>query len=221
MISLKYSLLKGPFSLNYGQTFYMCIENTLAYRNLIQDILGDWEDFGLFEGEKEVKAKDVALVDQVFLLDMNERTILNRVYKELEALMEDEFNYLRTRELEAYLQKEIEDLIHESDLPLEITEDLHLVNFLKAMNIQVREDGESFVEKIIDYINISIKLLGKKIFIFINLSQFLIEEELEIIRDHINQQQVLLVSIESYYSGKTNLEGAKNLVIDGDFSRLI
>lgn len=96
-------------------------------------------------------------------------------------------------------------------------DDIDFSNLLKSLKIRV-EDNEVFLEKILDLIKIYTLMFGYKLIVFINLKEFVSEEELSEIYKYCNYNKINIMLIENFQ--KNPLPNEKIIIIDDDLCEI-
>lgn len=201
------------------------IENTLFFvkfiRELINQINGDDGLFVLSENNKEISvSKSLDIITDLFSLDVNSKKFINSIYSQLVENSIRENYYDKTNILKTLIFEYLEDLIYEIDIPLVYeNESLELTSVFKSVKLKVEDETTSLLEKIIHYIGISKEISKIRCYIFINLKQFLIFNELEKLYQYCNYNKINLLLIESCFV-EVKHENEKHYVIDKDLCEI-
>lgn len=90
------------------------------------------------------------------------------------------------------------DLLLKSDFNLTIDGGLDLHPVLKSFGVKIEDIDESLVEKLIDFVSLVSKLkIATPVIAFLNLQQFLDQQELKSLLDHSMSLNVMLLLLES------------------------
>ena len=81
---------------------------------------------------------------------------------------------------------------------------------LKCFDIHLQEPTGTFVERMVGYISVLSKLLGKRIFIFVGCSGYIEDEAFECLKKHIGYEDVAVIYVES---AQNLLKSVKNQYI--------
>ena len=85
-----------------------------------------------------------------------------------------------------------------SDFNLTIDGGLDLHSVLKSFCVKIEDIDESLVEKLIDFVSLVSKLkIATPVIAFLNLQQFLDQQELKSLLDHSMSLNVMLLLLES------------------------
>lgn len=174
-------------------------------------ILGD--DSKLYSIDKHAE-----IITDIFNISVNERKIINKLYKKLELISEEKFQE-ETNHILNLIRDLIENLNTESDFSLDYDEEKGFSELLKLFGVQIHEDYADLLEKIINFIDVNVDLLATKLFCFINLSLFLTNEELSLLYRHIKLNEIGVLFIESSYGKKITDETV--IIIDKDQCEIV
>lgn len=158
---------------------------------------GELSDFTFWNGTTQLQPSKIGeLLLSAFSFELADRKILSLLYKKLQNnFLNGEFivgfNAINTQ-IGAFLQS----LCQTVDFSLDYSE-LVLEDLFKACNIKPAKTYESFLEKLICYINIFTELKNIQFFIFIGLKDILSDENLTLLYRHCALQKVGLLLIES------------------------
>lgn len=201
---------------------YVIIENHKLFRTMIeelkQQVLNGTGKYILSNGNDDIDlhSKSKLIIDP-FELEINKSSSLKNVYNDLKDISEGELFYERTLEIQNEMNQFLSELINEYELELEYDSKLDILKFMKAIDLKIVGEDESFLDKIVIYMKSANTLLGIKYFFFANLSTYLEEEEIEEFRKECeyNEHTVVLIENKSYNSMK------EITLIDNDLCRVI
>ena len=148
----------------------LIVENKEKFVEFIQEIIkqieGEYGKFSLFEENTELKINDkIDIIKDIFILNLNNKKVLNKVYHELEKLSVDAEFLLETKNMENSLLKYIYYLIENYDYPLEIIEEIDLKEIFKLFSVKLSLCFSNKIEEILEYIDLVSKIFKKEIFI--------------------------------------------------------
>ncbi len=179
----------------------LIIENPSEFYKTVMSfrsqILGEEGDFSFYEdGEKMSVSKWGEILVNPFDFDINEKRILNLLYKKAEK------NFLQSgliTELSEIITKSeifFNELSYTFSFDLEY-ETLSLLDVMKAGNVKIKTEYEGVLEKVISYVNVLIELKNIKFFIFVNIKSILRDDDLAELYRHCEMEKVALLLIES------------------------
>jgi len=178
----------------------LIIENMKYFSEIIQELLiqinGDEGRFVFSQKGEEVPLKSNAeLIIDFFSIDCNQRKMLTKLYSQMDEIAHDEELIEDTLILKSELHRLIFMIEDRLNMKVACDERISIEAVLKAVNIRFDVDELSISEKIIEYMEISSKILKTKLFIFVNLKAYLLPEELDLLFEQIiyNKYNVLII----------------------------
>lgn len=200
--------------------FSLIIENKKLYRkvieNLINNISIDDGNIILSENNKLiVPEKEIFVFSDYFNFDVN-KFVLNKYYKELKNLSENEF-FDETVEIKETLRNYVTKLI-ENEYSVKLEEDLDISQILKAFGIKFQRN-EDLLLNLFEWIKILNELLGYEIFFFINLENFLSDDELVEFSKFILYNKYKVVFLENFNRNKL-FDDDNLIIIDNDLCEI-
>lgn len=192
--------LDTPLILSEDCVQLLIIENPSEFYNTVFELDGQFdgkEGNFVFSSEGQIisAAKNGVMVSDFFHFDLNDKKILNLLYKKIEGSVVSE-KTLEFNELTAKTVGFLEDVSFLMPFELEYDEP-QIQDYLKAAGVKFQKDYDSLEEKIICYINALIELKNCEFFIFVNLKSVLNDQKLQQIYDHCRAEQVGLLLIEN------------------------
>ena len=91
---------------------------------------------------------------------------------------------------------------------------MQIGSIIKAAGVEICDDYESLGEKLIDYFQLVNELLGRKLFVTLNLRSFFTAKEAQLFMKTVASHQFDVIMIESFEHQR--LEEEKRLIIDAD-----
>lgn len=200
--------------------FSLIIENKRVYRKIIEDLVNNSniEDGNIILSKNNkliIPEKEIFVFLDYFNFDIN-KLVLNKYYKELKNLSENEF-LNETLEIKEILKDYINKLI-ENNYSLKFEDDLDVSQILKAFSIKF-ERSENLLLNLFEWIKILNEILGYEIFFFINLENFLSEDELLEFFKFILYNKYRVVFLENFYRNKLS-DDEKLIIIDNDLCEI-
>ena len=197
---------------------FIIVENPIIKRTLVEDI---WKQTKGLEGSSIISekgrellfTKHIELVLNPLNIDFNSRKIKTKLLQESkEILMEFEqhlFISVKTKTMELF-----EKIIEKMPYPLEYKTQIDPEDYLKIGDIHIVPEETDFLERLISYMKIMQQACNVKVFILVDLYDYLERSELmEIIKSSI-YCDITLLFIESKECG--NLEKKYTTIIDSD-----
>ena len=200
--------------------FSLIVENKRAYRKIIEDLVNNSniedEDIILSKNTKLVMPeKEIFIFSDYFNFDIN-KFVLNKYYKELKNLSENEF-LNETLEIKEILKDYINKLI-ENNYSLKFEDDLDISQILKAFSIKF-ERSEDLLLNLFEWLKILNEILGYEIFFFINIENFLSEDELLEFSKFIVYNKYKVVFLENFHRNKLS-DDDNLIIIDNDLCEI-
>lgn len=177
----------------------LIVENPAEFYSMVSDLDSQFDGGeGLFvfsrNGQMIDPVKCGAMVSDVFHFDLNDKKILNLLYKRLERVAFGEqlplFNRLTTSTVSF-----LEELSFSTPFLLEYDEP-QPTDYFKSAGLKFPKNHDSLVEKVVCYVNVLIELKKCDFFVFVNLQSVLSVDALQQFYAHCQQEQVGLLLIE-------------------------
>ena len=202
----------------------LIVENKEKFVEFIQEIIkqieGEYGKFSLFEENTELKINDkIDIIKDIFILNLNNKKVLNKVYHELEKLSVDAEFLLETKNMENSLLKYIYYLIENYDYPLEIIEEIDLKEIFKLFSVKLSLCFSNKIEEILEYIDLVSKIFKKEIFILINFHIFLEKKDIVALYRECFYKKIKLLFVENQKPDIINNE-EKLFIIDNDLCEI-
>lgn len=200
--------------------FSLIIENKKLYRKVIEDLINNIsiDDGNIILSENNkliVPEKEIFVFSDYFNFDVN-KFVLNKYYKELKNLSENEF-FDETVEIKETLRNYVTKLI-ENEYSVKLEEDLDISQILKAFGIKFQRN-EDLLLNLFEWIKILNELLGYEIFFFINLENFLSDDELVEFSKFILYNKYKVVFLENFNRNKL-FDDDNLIIIDNDLCEI-
>lgn len=149
--------------------------------------------------------KNVELIFNPFKMGFQNKKLIGRLQEELTASAQDleEETALLLSQLNAFAGR----LALDSVYPLSFSGMQSVSQLIKSLDFSVDSKDLSVPEQILEYMKLCRELLGKRLFVFVNLKCFLDAEELERFYQSVFYEKYSLLLLESaqgkYISGET------------------
>lgn len=168
---------------------------------------------------KELSFKKYAeLIIDPFTLDPNNAKILKKLYEKIIDNSSNEELYEKRLVFENILKDYIEEIVFLSDYEL-LYDSLDYQNIFKAVNLHINTEANNLTSMIIDYMRISSDLTGTKLFIFVNLDNFLTDADLIELQNFICYNNITVFCLQNQL--KRELIKNENLrIIDEDLCEI-
>lgn len=200
--------------------FSLIIENKKLYRKIIEDLINNIsiDDGNIILSKNNkliVPEKEIFVFSDYFNFDVN-KFVLNRYYKELKNLSENDF-FDETVEIKEVLRNYITKLV-ENEYSIKLEEDLDISQILKAFGVKFQRN-EDLLLNLFEWIKILNELLGYEIFFFINLENFLSNDELVEFSKFILYNKYRVVFLENFNRNKL-FDDDNLIIIDNDLCEI-
>ena len=215
-MKLIYNLLNDGYELSRENLNFLVIENVKEFRNISNDLLVGRTQITFFEDLEEIK--DIDVIVSPLIIDFNDKKILNKILSELQGYAEDEINYLDYLEINGSNIRFLNNIIFQSDFPIEIDLTPDIKTLFKAYGFHIKTYYESDIEKLVDYLELVIMCFKYKIIITYNLMLYFSEEDIKYIYDFIERHDIIILDLETR-DFILNLPH-KKLLFDNDLCRV-
>ena len=200
--------------------FSLIIENKKLYRKIIEDLINNIsiDDGNIILSKNNkliVPEKEIFVFSDYFNFYVN-KFVLNKYYKELKNLSENDF-LDETIEIKEILRNYVTKLV-ENEYSIKLEEDLDISQILKAFGIKFQRN-EDLLLNLFEWIKILNELLGYEIFFFINLENFLSDDELVEFSKFILYNKYKVVFLENFNRNKL-FDDDNLIIIDNDLCEI-
>lgn len=200
--------------------FSLIIENKKLYRKVIEDLINNIsiDDGNIILSKNNkliVPEKEIFVFSDYFNFDVN-KFVLNKYYKELKNLSENEF-FDETVEIKEVLRNYVTKLV-ENEYSIKLEEDLDISQILKVFGVKFQRN-EDLLLNLFEWIKILNELLGYEIFFFINLENFLSDDELVEFSKFILYNKYRVVFLENFNRNKL-FDDDNLIIIDNDLCEI-
>ena len=200
--------------------FSLIIENKKLYRKIIEDLINNTsiDDGNIILSKNNkliVPEKEIFVFSDYFNFDIN-KFVLNKYYKELKNLSENDF-FDETLEIKEVLRDYVTKLV-ENEYSIKLEEDLDISQILKAFGVKFQRN-EDLLLNLFEWIKILNELLGYEIFFFINLENFLSDDELVEFSKFILYNKHRVVFLENFNRNKL-FDDDNLIIIDNDLCEI-
>ncbi len=180
---------------------------------------GTDNDFVISDDDKIISMnKDMQVILEPISLDINDKKFISKLYSHLYKVAYNENNFLNTQSIISQIKSYITKLDFEEDIMIDVEDDLDINTLFKAIGVKMYTSGDSMLENIINYIKISNRLLGKKIFTFVNLRAYLSKEEFTDLLYELSYYHIYLFLIENVE--RDCVPNMKRYIIDRDYCEI-
>ena len=201
----------------------LVIENIELFRIVVEDInkerLKEVNGFKLYnDNYEEIDInKNIILINNLILLDLNERVILNSLYKEVkEEIM---VNYYKEFDkLEKDINEFIKNAIFNNNYNLTYDCSLNIEDLLKISSLKFNQE-DNIVDKFLSYLDLVKDYLKIKTIILINSRNYFTDEEYKNLFEEVQRKDISLLFIENY-NNRVSFPNEKLYIIDNNLCEL-
>ena len=192
----------------------LLVDTVTELKRQIEGAEGQW---ALSEGSTVFDMKkSCEMILDPFSLQVNNRKMLNALYDNLE----DEFfqgeGLLHWNECCSHIYTCLERIAAVSEYDLSYIDDIQFKDFLKFGNMEFRVDNRGFLEQLMDYFDLSSRVLKIKLFICVNLKSFLSQEQLVYLWEECCYKKYQLLLLEGAGGANRRLKGERLVIVDND-----
>ncbi len=211
-------LFTGEINIETDCITELIIENpNIMYRfinQLYNSINGEEEDLVLSNDNNILKtSKNIELVTTFIPFDINEKRLITKINALLEKEAVNELHYYETMNLLASIEKYINYL--SEVLPCNIDySSINISSLIKMCGVSIADDSLSVIERIYNYMNLVRDLLGEKIFVFVNMHSFFINNDIQSFVDTVTSHKFYTLLIDS--NEYDNIKKVRRIIIDKD-----
>lgn len=198
---------------------FVVIENQRLFTAVLTDISNQMSgicgDAVLSDNSTPVDiSKKMEMISSFISFDINRKTLINKLLKKIEGVMNDENNYLKTKELVAYNTSYLNSIIDNIDFSVDYITDFDLSSILKSVNIKFSTDFSSLGEMLIEYMLNVVKLEGDKCFLLVNLADYLNDEQRNTFCHNVlyNKLSAVIIGARDFEVG----DYERKIIIDSD-----
>jgi len=218
-LKISHPLFSTPFLLKEEAANVIIIENGALFFSLMQEFskqcTGEDGSFILSDSFSELPfSKYVDFVGDIFTFSINERKLSSKLISRISEKALDDEHFASTAEILSAMEKYMLDLISDFDVSVHLENSVDIAMLLKAVPVSVSDPGATLPEKICNYAKINFEFFGKSIFTFVNLKQFVSEEDLLEIYKFFRYEKLSLLLFEGYQ--KSIFRDEHILIIDKD-----
>ncbi len=158
-------------------------------------------------------AKSVELISTFLPFEINEKRLISKIYSILEKEAINEIHYNETMGLLSKIEQFMDELAFTLPFTVEYS-GLNVLALIKMCGLQLVDDSQSEIEKVINHMELIEYLLGEKLFIFVNMRSFFNDLDMQNFVDTVSMRkyQTLFIEGREY----PLLQGVERLIIDHD-----
>ena len=202
--------------------------NTLVIENqrLMFDLLTDIEQqLSGYDGKTVLSdnnkilsiSKQLELLTQFIPFEINRKNLISKISAELEKNAVCSEKYEHTAELLRMLEEYLSDLAFDLRADINFSK-INIGAIIKAASPEILDDYDSLSEKIIDYMELVTDFDRQKLFITVNLRNYVTDEETESFMRTVLSHRLHILMIESHEYFR--LPSENRVVIDCDLCEI-
>lgn len=210
-----YELLDSSYDVDYGEFHNIVIENINEFRKVVSNI-NNQEYIQIYDEDKLIT--NYIVISDIFNIDFNDKKIINKIFKDFEKLSQNDMNYEKTKEIDSKIRNYLLEIFEDTDYPVELKDDCNLSYLLKSYDLKIAEYYESFIEKLLDFIELNTTVFNTNILFTISITQYLSQEELDILSNFLKEKEILLINYDIINMNKKIKD---YIVFDKDLCRIV
>lgn len=201
-MKLVYSDVEYAFELEENKVNIIILEDPKIFRQWIAglqlQLAGGEGKLILSDQGKELSiAQYMDLITDIFMLEINSRKVLNKLYAELSDISVDGHMSEKTHMLEKDILAYLHELTTLSSYPIEYSLDAPIAGLFKWMDLRLDdEEGDAFI-KLDTYVRTMGEMFSLKCFVMINLKAFFRAEEITQLYQSAFYQKANLILLEN------------------------
>ena len=130
----------------------LIIENKKYFTEFISEIIkqseGEEGSFLLFKGNKEIKIENnIEVIHDIFCVDLNNKKIINKIYLDLEKIIQDSELLIKFKEIECSIFENIYKLIEKYEYLIEFEEKIIWKDIFKLLSLKLSKNFENKLEE--------------------------------------------------------------------------
>ena len=216
--------IETPIFLRSDSPFVLSVENSKEFYRYAVDFekafSGERGEFSFWEGDVNISPdKNGEIILSPFYFEATDKKIINLLYKKLQSNFNDGSFISEFNEVNARIDNFLFDLCGTVDFSLE-HDFLSLESLLKACSVKPAKTYDSFLEKLICYINVFISLKSVSFFVLVGIKDVLTEEEILSLYKHCELNKVSLFLLERGRGEKTSANERK-IIITEDLCEIV
>lgn len=174
---LVHPLLETPIEILIETPVVFTIENPIALRDTVRMFMEGDSELVLSENLNILDVtKNMEFVHNVWNLEFDAKKVETRLSAEAAKIAEE--NMKQTEDVVLALREFGDYINSEFELPTKYLFSQETEKILKLLHFSIDTDGMTLPEKLLTYMEVCRQYFGKKLFVFLNLKNFLSKEEL-------------------------------------------
>jgi len=158
---------------------------------------GELSDFTFWQDDEQIKPDKYGdMIVNAFSFDLTDKKIVTLLYKKLHNNYNESDLIPQLNKINANIGFFLQELFQTVDFALDYAE-LTPDDVFKICSVKPSIVYDSFLEKIICYINILVELKNTRFFVFVGLKDVLNDDDLKLLYNHCALKKVCLLLVES------------------------
>lgn len=214
--------LEKTFSLNQHVLNTLVIEDTTFFREFISKIVNfvenDTNELEIMDEDEEISPTKCEILVDIFRANPNNTKILTKLYSNLISGLSSDERYQDSINFESQLYSFMDKIALDCDYHLTYG-DIDYKSIFKALNLSIDTDIKGLMSNFVSYLDLSYKLLGKKIYFDVNLNTFFSQKDMGVLNDYLRYNNIVLVCLDNSLK-RTLFEDENIRIIDQDLSEI-
>ena len=222
MIRFKHTSWEEHFELNAQKISILAVENTATLWSYCKDLIGsangEGGDFCVLKDFTEQPFEKLCVIETNLPgLSLNTKKLHAVLMKKCIELSESPEFEEQLRKISLSLYSFCKKICQDVGYSTELNENIDTGGLFKLFSLSLKENFNSLLEKLIEYVNVNTEFLKTKVYIFLFLTKFLTVEEIKQFFEHCRYQDVSLLLIEESFPQFLKQEVPyQGLIIDCD-----
>ncbi|MCT7706696.1 MAG: type II-A CRISPR-associated protein Csn2 [Lactobacillus iners] len=214
--------LEKTFSLNQHVLNTLVIEDNTFFREFISKIVhfveNDSNELEIMDEDEEISPTKCEIIVDIFRANPNNTKILTKLYSNLISDLSSDERYQDSINFESQLYSFMDKIAFDCDYHLTYG-DIDYKSIFKALNLSIDTDIKGLMSNFVSYLDLSYKLLGKKIYFAVNLNTFFSQKDMGVLNDYLRYNNIVLVCLDNSLK-RTLFEDENIRIIDQDLSEI-
>ncbi|MGM9613703.1 MAG: type II-A CRISPR-associated protein Csn2 [Butyricicoccus sp.] len=217
-MNLAHPQLDHVLSIGGDRVATLVIEHPAFFREFLRDIDGQiagGEGKTALSRDNKILPFDrhAEMIDGFLHFTLSRKPLLTKLTNRLEALAMEEENYVRTAKLSGEVEKYIMELAE--PLPCSIyCSKTEFSGVLRAVGVDIVDDHESDLERLLDYMELTRELERERLFILVNLRSYYSDAEVEAFFASVLAHEFLILPVDSVF--RARLRNEWRVTVDDD-----
>lgn len=198
------------------------IENQKCFLEFLTDlknqIFGGTGEIVISQNNKEVNySRNIEILNDFLFFDMGKKSILNKINAEVEKIILSKENYEATMDISSQIETLIDGALLQLPGDL-VCSQITASAIVKSAAIFIRDEYTSLPLKILDYIELVNEYEQNKIFVTVNLRDYITDREMELFFESAISHAYKIIMIES--KDRKRIENEDRIIIDSDLCEI-